>query len=226
MKAVARILFSFGTIASLVACSSSSSPTATATLRPQPTTGATRTPVPTTAPTGTAVSPTSTTTDQTPEPTASPPPVRVTTFSDAVSREKGLSTFAAAIAEQGIDIDQVVAEAIDQQSGGRFTFFAPANEAISALDPVVRESLLSDPEMLRQFIRHAVINDAVPASDFWKDIRKTALDGTLFELKLEGASAKVIDLTTQVTASVVLRDIRADTGLVQVTDRVLLPSTT
>ena len=163
------------------------------------------------------------------EPTVTPTPEPVQApagqLSEVIGSRTDLSMFADAIDSVGIDIDRFAIEAQSDNESHQFTFFAPGNEAFNAMDPTVRASLLGDKDALERLIRHSMITQAVPSTEFWRDSEAVTLDSGIVELHGVGAQLEVKDLTNGATASILQHDIPVDGGLVQIMDGALMPST-
>ncbi len=103
------------------------------------------------------------------------------------------------------------------KSAGPFTVFAPSDEAFAKLPAGTVESLLKDPEKLKQVLTYHVVSGKVMAAD-------------VVHLKsaktVQGGSAKVAVKDGAVmidAAKVVKTDIVCDNGVIHVIDAVILP---
>jgi uncharacterized surface protein with fasciclin (FAS1) repeats len=145
---------------------------------------------------------------------------------DAISSQSDLSLLAAALNDLGIDVDQIAMETAADQGTGQFTFFAPGDDALNALDPAVRDNLLSNADALRQLLSHSIVGTRIHSSDFESEgLTATTMDGTQLDVKLVNSEEMVMDPVTGTDAQLLLRDITAGDGLIQVVDKALLPST-
>jgi uncharacterized surface protein with fasciclin (FAS1) repeats len=160
----------------------------------------------------------------TPEPTATPSSGPYASVSDYLSNQESLSALAAAIADTGIDIDQMASEAASASLSGSFTLFAPSDDALSSLSASERDALLTDEDTLRRFLQHIFVEDAVYSVEFPLNPHATTSDGSTFAFSGSGQEVMVTDQSTQETAVVTIRDVIAGVGLVQVINEALLPA--
>jgi uncharacterized surface protein with fasciclin (FAS1) repeats len=105
------------------------------------------------------------------------------------------------------------------QGEGPFTVFAPTDEAFAALPEGTVESLLEDPEALKNILLYHVVGAKVMAADAigldGQDVE--ALSGDSFKVSLDGENLKIND------AMVVAADIEGANGVIHVIDSVILP---
>jgi len=105
------------------------------------------------------------------------------------------------------------------QGEGPFTVFAPTDEAFAALPEGTVESLLENPEALKNVLLYHVVGAKVMAADAigldGQDVE--ALSGYSFKVSLDGENLKIND------AMVVAADIEGANGVIHVIDAVLLP---
>jgi len=95
-------------------------------------------------------------------------------------------------------------------SGGKFTVFAPSDEAFAALPEGTVESLLQDSKKLISLLTFHVVSGVVSASSV------DSMEGTVDTLN--GASLKLGD------AKITTGDIACDNGVIHIIDKVLLPA--
>jgi len=105
------------------------------------------------------------------------------------------------------------------QGEGPFTVFAPTDEAFAALPEGTVESLLEDPEALKNILLYHVVGAKVMAADAigldGQDVE--ALSGDSFKVSLDGENLKING------AMVVAADIEGANGVIHVIDSVILP---
>lgn len=126
----------------------------------------------------------------------------------ALARVNGLSTLADAVEIAGL--------VRTLNTGGPFTVFAPTNEAFAALPEDVLESLLNDPEALRNVLLYHVAAGEFLAEDVV----------TLTELEMANGQTVTIDAGDGVKvndANVIATDVLGKNGVVHVIDAVLVP---
>ena len=103
------------------------------------------------------------------------------------------------------------------KSDGPFTVFAPTDEAFAKLPAGTVESLLNDPEKLRQILLYHVVSGKVAA----KDVVKMRSAKTV-----QGGSVKISADKNGVTidnAKVIKADIMTSNGVIHVIDSVIIP---
>lgn len=107
---------------------------------------------------------------------------------------------------------------VDTLSGtGPFTVFAPTNDAFAKLPAGTLDSLLKDPEKLKQVLTYHVVSGNVKAADVVKVPSVTTVNGKALPIVVEGSTVKVGP------ATVVSTDIAATNGTIHVIDTVLVP---
>jgi len=107
---------------------------------------------------------------------------------------------------------------IDTLKGeGPFTVFAPTDEAFAKLPAGTVESLLNDPEKLRQILLYHVVPGRVLAKDVVKIKSAKTVQGSSIRVTASAAGVMVDD------AHVVRTDIIASNGVIHVIDSVILP---
>ncbi|MEJ5369756.1 MAG: fasciclin domain-containing protein [Bryobacteraceae bacterium] len=100
---------------------------------------------------------------------------------------------------------------------GPFTVFAPTDEAFAKLPAGTLESLLANPEQLKQVLTYHVVAGKVMASDVVKLKEAKTVQGSAAKIKVSGG-AVMID-----NAKVVKTDIVCDNGVIHVIDTVIQP---
>jgi transforming growth factor-beta-induced protein len=103
------------------------------------------------------------------------------------------------------------------KGAGRFTVFAPTDEAFAKLPAGTIEGLLSEPETLRDILLYHVVSGKVMAADAMMLTSADTALGQPLSLKAEGDALMIND------ANVILADIEASNGVIHVIDTVLLP---
>ncbi len=106
------------------------------------------------------------------------------------------------------------------QGDGPFTVFAPTDEAFAALPEGTLDSLLADPEALKEILLYHVVSGSVMASDVVGLDTATSVQGSEIDITVDGDMVKVND------ANVTATDIAASNGVIHVIDKVILPPTT
>jgi len=100
---------------------------------------------------------------------------------------------------------------------GPFTVFAPTDEAFAKLPAGTVESLLANPDKLRQVLTYHVVAGKVTASDVVKLSRAKTVQGQEATIKVSGGRVKIDN------ANVVKTDIMTSNGVIHVIDSVILP---
>ncbi len=100
---------------------------------------------------------------------------------------------------------------------GPFTVFAPTDEAFAKLPAGTIESLLANPEQLRQVLTYHVVAGKVMASDVVKLKEAKTVQGSAAKIKVDGGTVMIDN------AKVVKTDITCDNGVIHVIDTVILP---
>lgn len=103
------------------------------------------------------------------------------------------------------------------QSDGPFTVFAPTDEAFSKLPEGTVESLLADPDALREVLLYHVVPGKVLAADVVTLTRATTVQGSDVHIMVSEGSVRIND------ANVVQTDIETSNGAIHVIDSVILP---
>jgi uncharacterized surface protein with fasciclin (FAS1) repeats len=128
---------------------------------------------------------------------------------------------AQALRDNGLDSLALLVEQVDLESitgGAEFTFFAPNNEAFTAISADETAELLTDPASIGDVLQNHVIQDqVVMAADLSGMDEVTSASGESFVVTVDGDTVMVGD------ATVVEADIEAAGGVIHIVDRVLLP---
>jgi transforming growth factor-beta-induced protein len=103
------------------------------------------------------------------------------------------------------------------KSAGPFTVFAPTDEAFAKLPAGTVESLLANPEKLKQVLLYHVVAGKVMAGDVVKIKSAKTVQGSSATVKVNGSSVMIDG------ANVVKTDIVTDNGVIHVIDSVILP---
>ena len=104
------------------------------------------------------------------------------------------------------------------QSEGPFTVFAPTDEAFAKLPAGTVESLLANPDQLRQILLYHVVPGNVKAADVVKIDSATTAQGSDVRIRVADGSVMIDD------ANVVSTDIETSNGVIHVIDSVILPA--
>jgi uncharacterized surface protein with fasciclin (FAS1) repeats len=128
-----------------------------------------------------------------------------------VAAEAGAFTTLLAAAEAAGLVDVL-------RSEGPFTVFAPTDEAFAALPEGTVESLLENPDALRDILLYHVVPGKVMAADVMKLDRAETAQGSWVTISTDGETVRIND------ASVVTADVEASNGVIHVIDAVILPS--
>lgn len=100
---------------------------------------------------------------------------------------------------------------------GPFTVFAPTDEAFAKLPAGTIESLLANPEQLKQVLTYHVVAGKVMASDVVNLKEAKTVQGSSVKIKVNGGNVMVDN------AKVVKTDIQCANGVIHVIDTVILP---
>jgi uncharacterized surface protein with fasciclin (FAS1) repeats len=104
------------------------------------------------------------------------------------------------------------------RSAGPFTVFAPTDEAFAALPEGTVESLLQNPDALRDILLYHVVSGKVMAADVIKLDRAETAQGGWVSISTYGGTVRIND------ARVVTADVEASNGVIHVIDAVILPT--
>jgi uncharacterized surface protein with fasciclin (FAS1) repeats len=102
------------------------------------------------------------------------------------------------------------------QGKGPFTVFAPTDDAFAKIDPATLQSLLANPEALKQILLYHVVPGEYPAARVLTSTSLATVNGQSLTISASGG-VKVND------ANVTATDITARNGVIHVIDTVLLP---
>lgn len=100
---------------------------------------------------------------------------------------------------------------------GPFTVFAPTDEAFAKLPAGTLESLLANPEQLKQVLTYHVVAGKVMAADVVKLKEAKTVQGSAARIKVSGGNVMIDN------AKVIKTDIACDNGVIHVIDTVILP---
>jgi transforming growth factor-beta-induced protein len=128
---------------------------------------------------------------------------------DVASEAGTFETLLAAAAAAGL------VETLD--TGGPFTLFAPTDAAFAALPEGTLDSLLADPDALRDILLYHVVSGRVTAADVVTLDEATSLQGESIAIMVHDGAVMVND------ANVTATDIEASNGIIHVIDAVLMP---
>jgi len=120
------------------------------------------------------------------------------------------NTLVAAV--QAADLDGVLA------GDGPFTVFAPTDDAFAKLPEGTVESLLANPEQLREVLLYHVVPGKVTAAEVITLDSATTAQGSDVSIKIADGSVMVDD------AIVTSTDIETSNGVIHVIDTVILPA--
>jgi uncharacterized surface protein with fasciclin (FAS1) repeats len=104
------------------------------------------------------------------------------------------------------------------QSDGPFTVFAPTDDAFAKLPEGTVESLLADPDKLKQILLYHVVPGKVTANDVVSLSEAQTAQGSDVEITVEGGSVMINN------AKVLKTDVMASNGVIHVIDTVIIPS--
>lgn len=103
------------------------------------------------------------------------------------------------------------------KSAGPFTVFAPTDEAFAKLPAGTLQSLLNDPEKLKQILLYHVVSGRVLAKDVVKIKSARTVQGSSLSIS-SGGGKVMID-----NANVIKTDVLASNGVIHVIDSVIIP---
>lgn len=103
------------------------------------------------------------------------------------------------------------------KSAGPFTVFAPTDEAFAKLPAGTVESLLQNPEKLKQVLLYHVVAGKVMAADVVNLKEAKTAQGSSAKISVKGGKVMIDN------ANVVKTDIMTDNGVIHVIDSVILP---
>ena len=94
------------------------------------------------------------------------------------------------------------------ESYGRWTLFAPVDDAFSIIDPDVLEELLDDPEALQEILGFHLVAGKVFAADLSDGMMIETVAGEILEVSIDNGEVRING------SLVVLADLEADNGVV------------
>lgn len=107
-------------------------------------------------------------------------------------------------------------------SPGKFTVFAPTDNAFAKLPPALVQGLLTDPAQkpaLENILKyHVIAGAAVPSSTAVTLTEATMLNGEKVQIKVQNGKLFLND------SQVVIKDVKTSNGVIHVIDTVLVPS--
>ena len=104
------------------------------------------------------------------------------------------------------------------QGEGPFTVFAPTDDAFAALPAGTLDSLLADPEALKQILLYHVVSGAVTADQVVNLTSADSVEGSPIAISVKDGTVYLNDAAKVVTA-----DVLASNGVIHVIDQVILP---
>jgi uncharacterized surface protein with fasciclin (FAS1) repeats len=104
------------------------------------------------------------------------------------------------------------------QSPGPFTVFAPTDDAFAKLPEGTIDSLLANPDKLKQILLYHVLPGNVTASDVVKLSEAKTAEGSEVRISVKGDSVMVDN------ANVIQTDVKASNGVIHVIDTVIIPA--
>lgn len=103
------------------------------------------------------------------------------------------------------------------KSAGPFTVFAPTDEAFAKLPAGTLQSLLNDPEKLKQILLYHVVSGRVLAKDVVKIKSARTVQGSSISIRTGGGKVMIDN------ANVIKTDVLASNGVIHVIDSVIIP---
>ena len=161
----------------------------------------------------------------TPEPTEAATPEATEAASPAPSEAAAANDIVATATEAGSFTTLLTAATAaglveTLQGDGPFTVFAPTDEAFAALPAGTLDSLLADPEALKQVLLYHVVSGKVTADQVVGLTSADSVEGSPIAIAVRDGSVFLND-----TAEVVTTDVMASNGVIHVIDSVILPPT-
>jgi uncharacterized surface protein with fasciclin (FAS1) repeats len=104
------------------------------------------------------------------------------------------------------------------QGEGPLTVFAPTDAAFEALPAGTLESLLADPEALKQVLLYHVVSGAITADQVVGLTSADSVEGSPIAISVKDGSVYLND-----SAKVVTTDVMTSNGVIHVIDAVILP---
>lgn len=102
--------------------------------------------------------------------------------------------------------------------GGPYTVFAPTDAAFAKLPAGTVESLLADPDRLREILLYHVVAGSVSSGEVVKLKHATTAQGSDIKIAVRDGSVMIND------ATVTQADIETSNGIIHVIDTVILPA--
>jgi uncharacterized surface protein with fasciclin (FAS1) repeats len=138
----------------------------------------------------------------------------------AEQADQASADLARTLRENGLDSVAALVERVDLASvtdGNDFTFFAPNNEAFTAISADQTAELLSSPGTVADVLRNHFLDEMVMSDDLSDGDQIQPRGGQSFVVTTEGGAVMIGD------ATVVRADIEAAGGVIHIVDRILLP---
>lgn len=126
---------------------------------------------------------------------------------DIAVNTEGFSTLVAAVKAAGL-VDTL-------KSPGKFTVFAPTDEAFAKLPPGTVQTLVQNPPQLARILTYHVVSGKLMKEDLAKVDSVTSVEGAPISIDCS-------DNFEVKNATVVAADIEADNGVIHVIDNVIL----
>jgi len=156
----------------------------------------------------------STAASPTPNPaTPEPTPAASAALGDIVATADGAGTFTTLLAAA-----EAAGLVETLQGEGPYTVFAPTDDAFAALPEGTLDSLLADPEALKQILLYHVVSGSVMAADVVNLTSADTVEGSPIAIAVKDGTVYLND-----AAKVTATDIAASNGVIHVIDQVLLP---
>jgi transforming growth factor-beta-induced protein len=148
----------------------------------------------------------------TPSPEPTPTPAAAGNIVEVATEAGSFNTLLTAATAAGL---------VETLSGeGPFTVFAPTDEAFAALPEGTLDSLLADPEALKQILLYHVVPGEVTADQVVGLTEATSVEGSPIKISVADGVVTLND-----AAKVVTTDVMASNGVIHVIDAVILPPT-
>ena len=146
----------------------------------------------------------------TPSPEPTPTPAAAGNIVEVATEAGSFNTLLKAATAAGL---------VETLSGeGPFTVFAPTDEAFAALPEGTLDSLLADPEALKQILLYHVVSGAVTADQVVNLTSADSVEGSPIAIAVKDGKVILND-----SATVVTTDIETKNGVIHVIDQVILP---
>jgi uncharacterized surface protein with fasciclin (FAS1) repeats len=134
--------------------------------------------------------------------------------------DQATADLASTLRENGLDSVATLVERVDLGAitgGNDFTFFAPNNEAFTAITSDEAADLLSNPTRVADVLRNHLLGEIVMSDELSEMSQIQPRSGQSFAVTTTGGDVSIGD------ATVVRADIEAAGGVIHIVDRVLLP---